>query len=79
VYANNNSTAPADNLSATAIITVYSDYATLTVASGVTCSYPGSGTTQLCTTTDATVGSYTAVATYTGSNLQATATINVTN
>jgi len=79
VYANNNSTAPADNLSATAIITVYSDYASLTIAPGVTCSYPGSGTTQLCTTSDATAGTYTAVATYTGSTLTAMATITVTN
>jgi hypothetical protein len=77
VYANNDPTLsnPDDDLSPTATITVYQSG---TVASGVTCSYPGTGTFQICTSVDATPGTYQAVATYSGSTLQATATINVT-
>ncbi len=77
VYANNDPTLsnPNDDLSPTATITVYQAG---TVATGVFGSYPGTGTTQLCTTTDATPGTYSAVATYPGSTLQATATITVT-
>jgi hypothetical protein len=77
VYANNDPTLsnPNDDLSPTATITVYQNG---TIASGVTCSYPGTGTTQLCTSVDASAGPYQAIATYPGSTLQATATITVT-
>jgi len=79
VYANSDPTLknPSDDLSPTATITVY-NIGTTTVATGVTCSYPGTGTTQLCTSVDATPMQYTAIATYPGSTLQATATITVT-
>jgi hypothetical protein len=78
VYANNDPTLtnPDDDLSPTATITVYQSGV---VATGVFCSYPGTGTVQICRSTDAQVGQYQAVATYSGSTLTATATINVTN
>jgi hypothetical protein len=78
VYANNDPdlTNPNDNLSTTATITVYQNG---TVAAGVTCSYPGTGSTQLCTSSTASPGTYQAIATYPGSTLTATATITVTD
>jgi Bacterial Ig-like domain (group 2) len=80
VYANNDQglTNPNDDLSPTATIAVY-QAGTTTPADGVTCAYPGTGTTQLCTTSDALPGTYTAVASYSGSTLTASATITITN
>ncbi len=73
VYANNDNT-PANNLSATAIITV--SYLGSTVLQP-TCSYPGSGLYQICTSSSATPDTYQAVASYSGTTLTAGATIIV--
>lgn len=54
-------------------------YSAGTIATGVTCSYDSSVAQPgiYCTSTDATDGTYQVVATYTGSNLTATATLTI--
>jgi hypothetical protein len=74
VYANNNNI-PANNLSATAVITVYSSPGVTSTT--VFCSYPGSGTFQICTSSGASTGTYQAIAAYSGTTLTATASIIV--
>jgi len=76
VYANQDKV-PADDISGSgAILRVYNNNTT-TVASNISCSYV-SGTSQTCTSTTATSGTYQVVATYPGSNLTATATLIIT-
>jgi len=78
VYANNDPTLtnPADNLSSGATLTVtLAGQAVTTIA----CSYVSSDSppNQVCTASVASPGSYVVTATYPGSNLTATATLNV--
>jgi trimeric autotransporter adhesin len=79
VYANNDKalTNPNDNLSSGATLTVTQGATTVTT---ISCSYDSSLSppSQLCTASSAPGGSYTITATYPGSNLTATATLNIT-
>ena len=57
-------------------------YQSGTLQTTITCSYDASGAAgagQYCSSVGATIGAYQVVATYTGSTLTATATLNITN
>jgi hypothetical protein len=81
VYANNDPslTNPNDNLSSGATLTVTQNGQAVTT---ISCTYDSSNTppSQLCTATDATASppAYTVTATYPGTTLTATATLNIT-
>jgi hypothetical protein len=65
------------DISSSAVLTVYQNGV---AQSTITCAYSSAAPAgQYCTSVAATVGQYQVVATYTGSTLTATATLNITN
>jgi len=73
VYANGG----ADDITSGATLTVYND-GTTTVASNISCAYNSTDLEQICTTYSSTsTGTYQVVASYTGTTITATATLNV--